>query len=515
MSHMETIYLLELSKQVVELTTVKEGRNDLDVLLERMYLVLEKLPQFGTQRQGAIYMFNSCNLPVRVAQYGLKPSWLQNPDDDPLQGFHTPFSKQHVIERIQLAGGSCQGLLVLPLHNGTEPLGQIALFIDPEWEPAAAEVEFLNTLARAMSGVISRFLLDEILAVREYELKEARADAILRLGSASEYRDNETGMHVMRMTAVSVAIAKEMGLSPEDRELLSVTAPMHDVGKIGIADAIMLKPDRLTPDEFDVMKTHTEIGSKLLKGRDTLLTTARDIALCHHENWDGSGYPAGLHGEQIPLFARICALADVFDALMSERPYKKAWPLRQSIDWINSQSGLKFDPAVVVAFDNALPEIMRIRELYRDEIIDPQQVQNLPDLPYHQERWINWDETLSVGIAAIDEHHRYLFDLTNDLIDVAVNRAGSHELRRVLKALGEYAEIHFNAEEMMMEQSNYDHLSLQKEQHKYFLQRLNGFHLQLHENPLVAQNELISFLENWLIAHIRDEDSRLASLAWR
>jgi len=508
------IYLLELSSLVVELTTFRGDKLGLDVLLERMCLILDNLPQLGKQRQAAIYMFNSCNHPVRVAQYGLKPSWLQILDDDPLKNFGTPFSNECVIERIMLADGNYQGLLVLPLHNGADPLGQIALVTSPEWVPTTSEVEFLANLSRAMNGVISRFLLDEILRVREYELKEARADAIMRLGSASEYRDNETGLHIMRMTAISVAIAKEMGLSHEDLELLTIAAPMHDVGKIGIADAIMLKPDRLTNEEFDVMKTHTEIGGKLLKGRDVLIATARDIALCHHENWDGTGYPAGLHGEEISVFARICSLADVFDALMAERPYKKAWPLRQTIDWINSQSGLKFDPAVVAAFENALPDILRIRELYRDEIIDPLQVQNLPDLPYHEERWINWDETLSVGIETIDEHHRYLFDLTNDLIDVVANNHGSHEVRRVLKALSDYAEIHFKAEEMMMEQNQYDRLSLQREMHEYFLKRLNEFYLQLHENPLVAKYELIGFLNNWLIAHIRDEDTMLASLVW-
>jgi hemerythrin-like metal-binding protein len=317
------------------------------------------------------------------------------------------------------------------------------------------------------------------------------------------------------MTGVSVAIAKAMGLSHEERELLAITAPMHDVGKIGIADTIMLKPDRLTTIEFDVMKTHTEIGGKLLKGSDLMIATARDIALCHHENWDGSGYPDGLRGAQIPVFARICALADVFDALVSARPYKKAWSLQQAIEWINSQNGLKFDPAVVTAFEIALPEILRIRELYRDEIIDPKQILTLPELPYHEARWICWDETLSVGITTIDEHHRYLFDLTNDLIDIVVNRAGSHELGRILKALSEYAAIHFSAEEKMMEHSNYSRLELQQEQHRFFLNRLQEFHREIHENPLVAQHELVNFLKSWLVAHIRDEDTMLASLAWQ
>ncbi|MEI6306879.1 MAG: HD domain-containing phosphohydrolase, partial [Deltaproteobacteria bacterium] len=384
------IRLLEISNLVVELTMVGGTDNNLDALLGRMYTVFGKLPQLRLLPKAAIYMYSPRNHPVRVAQYGLTPYWQQDPETDPLKGFHTPFNKECVIEKIPYED-SYISLLVLPLLNGGDPLGQIVLFADANWSPTVSEMQFMTDLSRALSGIIGRFLLDEILRVRENELKEARTDAIRRLGTASEYRDNETGMHIMRMTAVSVAIAKAMGLSQEERDLLAITAPMHDVGKIGIADAIMLKPDRLTAAEFEVMKKHTKIGGKLLKGSDNLLVTARLIALCHHENWDGSGYPAGLRGEQIPVLARICALADVFDALVSERPYKEAWSMHQAIDWINSQSGLKFDPAVVSAFEIALPEILRIRELYRDEIIDPQQTPTLPELPYREERWIAWD----------------------------------------------------------------------------------------------------------------------------
>ena len=513
MSLIETdndIELLDLGKLVVELTMVGGSDNDLDAMLGRVLSVLDKLPQLRLQRIGAIYMFNPRNKPVRVAQYGLKPDWLQESEDDPLHGFQAPFSSECIASTF---GGHT--LLILPLKNGPSAMGQVVLFAVPEWSPAPYELEFLTDISRALSGIISRFLLDEILRLREIELEEARTDAIRRLGTASEYRDNETGMHVMRMTSIAGVIAKALGLSLEERELLSITAPMHDVGKIGIADAIMLKPGRLTPVEFDIMKTHTQIGSRLLTGSDKLIETACQIALYHHENWDGSGYPAGLHGEEIPVLARVCALADVFDALVSTRLYKEAWPPQQAIDWIMGQAGLKFDPAVVAAFETALPEIMRIRELYRDDVIDPHQVLHLPELPYREVRWISWDDNLNVGIAAIDEHHRYLFDLTNDLIDVVANRSGARELGRVLKALGEYASIHFMAEEKMMEQYHFERFSLQQEQHENFMNRLLEFHHELHENPLVAQYEILIFLKNWLVAHIRDEDSRLSALVWQ
>lgn len=506
--------LLEMSKLMVELTMVGGSDNDLDALLERMLAVLEKLPQLCLLPRGAVYMYSPRNHPVRVAQYGLTPDWFQERDNDPLSGFCPPFASDCAVLTHESASGSSK-LLVLPLHNGERPLGQIVLFASPDWHPLPEELEFMTDLSRAMSGIISRFLLDEVLRVREIELEDARTDAIRRLGTASEFRDNETGLHVMRMTNIAVAIGKTLGLSPEDREVLAITAPMHDVGKIGIADVIMLKPGRLSPAEFDVMKTHTEIGGRLLRGSDSLIATAREIALCHHENWDGSGYPAGLHGEQIPVLARICALADVFDALMSSRPYKEAWTLEQAVEWIKGQEGLKFDPAVVAAFETALPEILRIRELYREDAIDPQQVLHLPELPGREVCWISWDESLNVGIATIDEHHRYLFDLTNDLIDVVANRLGARELGRVLNALGRYASVHFSAEEKMMEHHGYDRIGLQREQHQLFLQRLQEFGRELHANPLVAQHEILLFLKNWLVAHIRDEDSQLSALIWQ
>jgi len=503
--------LFEIGKLVVELSMIGGTDSNLDALLERMITVLEKLPQLRLQHRGAIFMYSPRNSPVRVAQYGLKLNLLQEEEDDPLHGYQTPFCKECISLRHTSPAG-CHNLLILPLQNGLTNLGQVVLFADPKWTPIRSEFEFMTDLSRALSDIINRFLLGEVLRMREVELEESRADAIRRLGTASEYRDSDTGMHIMRMTAISVVIGKALGLSLEERELLSITAPMHDVGKIGVADAIMLKPDRLTPSEFNIMKSHTEIGGSILLGSDTLVVTAREIALYHHENWDGSGYPTGLRGEQIPVLARVCAIADVFDALVTARPYKEAWSLQQAIDWIKEQSGLKFDPAVVAAFDSALPEILRIRELYRDDVIDPHQVIHLPEIPCRELRWISWDENLNVGIASIDEHHRYLFDLTNDLINVVANRLGARELGRVLKGLGEYAVIHFSAEEKMMEHLSYEGLALQQVMHRHFLERLHEFKREIHENPLVAQHEILIFLKKWLVGHIRDEDSKLSVL---
>lgn len=503
--------LLEISKLVFELTMVGSTDNDMDLLLQQLFEVLEKLPSLQMLPKGAIVMFNPRGKPVRVAQYGLKPVWLIEHEQDELYNFTPPFSEQTTVQ--VLPGGSSR-VCVLPLRTALQPLGQVVLFINPLWTPEVDELEFLTDLSHALSGIISRFLLNATLRVREIELEDARTEAIRRLGTASEYRDNETGMHIMRMTNIAGSIAKAMGLSEALREILFITAPMHDVGKIGIADAILLKPDRLTMDEFDVMKTHTEIGGRLLKGTDSMIATARDIALCHHENWDGSGYPSGIKGEEIPVLARVCSLADVFDALMSNRPYKDAWSLEETIAYVYCESGKKFDPAVVEAFQKALPEILRIRELYREDVIDPAQVLDLPDLPLRETSWICWDESLSVGIDVIDEHHRYLFDLVNDLIDVVANKLGARELGRVLKALGQYALVHFQAEERMMQQYSYPRLDIQIQQHQNFLERMKEFNEELHQNPLIAQFEILVYLRDWLIAHIRDEDTRLSALVW-
>ena len=494
--------------------------NDLDTLLEQLFGVLQKLPSLQIQPKGAILMFSPRNKPVRVAQYGLKPFWATDDEHDELSGFNHPFNEQATLVSLSPATENDQQTktkhaCMLPLHANQQPLGQLLLYVDSDWTPAVDELEFLTELSHALSSIISRFLLNATLRLREIELEDARTEAIRRLGTASEYRDNETGMHVMRMTNIAGAIAKAMGLSDELREILFIAAPMHDVGKIGIADAILLKPERLTTDEFDVMKTHTEIGGRLLKGTDNLIATARDIALCHHENWDGSGYPQGIKANEIPVLARVCSIADVFDALMSNRPYKDAWTLEKTIEYIRSESGKKFDPAIVVAFEKALPEILRIRELYREDIIDPAEILNLPELPLRETRWICWDESLSVGIAVIDEHHRYLFDLVNDLIDVVTNKMGARELGRVLKALSLYALVHFQAEERMMQQYDYPRLDIQIQQHQHFLKRMKEFNEELHQNPLIAQFEILVYLRDWLIAHIRDEDTQLSALVWQ
>ncbi len=493
--------------------------SDLDRLQARLFDLLSSLQGIQVLPKSVILLNNPRGRLVQVAQYGFQPAFgrQSQSSENSVAGnagnvafVSTPDSHVPPLS-IEGAGGDAP-CFVLPLLDDGQPIGRLLLFIDPAWQPDAVEIVFMTDLSQAISMLVSRCMVNETLRVREVELEDARTDAIRRLGAASEYRDNETGMHVMRMTHYASAIAKALGLPEDVREILTICAPMHDVGKIGISDAILLKPGRLTVDEYEVMKTHTDIGKKILVGDDVLISAARDIAACHHERWDGQGYPAGLKGADIPILARICAIADVFDALTSVRPYKRPWSFDEAIDYVHKESGSYFDPDVVRAFDQALPEISRIRELYRDDIIDPNQVIEFPQIDTREDVWVTWDASLAVGIDVIDEHHRYLFDLTNDLFDVVKAKRGAREVARILKALDQYAKVHFRAEERMMDHHGYSALGHQQHQHGKFEDKLRGFYEELHRNPLTTPLDVLTYLRDWLVHHIRDEDAKLRDL---
>jgi len=199
--------------------------------------------------------------------------------------------------------------------------------------------------------------LEELVLERTIELEAARLDALERLASAAEYRDHATGRHAQRVGLLAALLGERLGLDADAVELLSRAAPLHDVGKIGIPDHILLKPGRLTDDEFSQMKVHVEVGSRLLsQGRSRLIVMAERIATYHHERWDGSGYPRGLRGDDIPLVGQIVAVADVFDTLIHERPYKHAWPLAEAVAEVRRQRGRWFAPRVVDAFLALLAE---------------------------------------------------------------------------------------------------------------------------------------------------------------
>ena len=210
----------------------------------------------------------------------------------------------------------------------------------------------------------ARLLAEEVRQATD-EIHARERETVTRLARAAEFRDPETGAHIQRMSHYSAMIARRMHLIDEHVEAILQAAPMHDVGKLGIPDSILLKPGRLTPEEFTVMKDHPGHGYDILKDSSSpVIQLAASIALNHHERFDGDGYPNGLKGEAIPREGRIVAVADVFDALTSVRPYKRAWPLEEARDHLIAGRGSHFDPTCVDAFLGAWDEVLAIRERF-------------------------------------------------------------------------------------------------------------------------------------------------------
>ena len=196
----------------------------------------------------------------------------------------------------------------------------------------------------------------------------ASLETIYRLSKASEYKDEDTGAHILRMSHYAAAVAREMGHHEDVAENILYAAPMHDVGKIGIPDRVLLKPGKLDADEWETMKRHVVIGVSILEGSDSgFIREGATVAHTHHEKWDGAGYPRGLAGEDIPMAGRIAAIADVFDALTSRRPYKEPFSIEKSFGIIRESSGSHFDPDVVDAFFAIEEEILLIKDQYKDE----------------------------------------------------------------------------------------------------------------------------------------------------
>ncbi len=210
--------------------------------------------------------------------------------------------------------------------------------------------------------------LEKEVKIRTNNIHQSQLEIVNCLGRAAEYKDNETGMHVVRMSRYSKLLAEAYGANSEWCDLLFSAAPMHDIGKIGIAEHILCKPGKLDADEWKEMQRHSEYGFKILGGNSSdLLELAREVAITHHEKWDGSGYPNGLSGTDIPLSGRIVAIADVFDALTSERPYKKAWSVEDACQLIEEQAGKHFDPQLVPIFMKLIPRILDVKSSFSDE----------------------------------------------------------------------------------------------------------------------------------------------------
>ncbi len=235
-------------------------------------------------------------------------------------------------------------------------------------EARGFEAGAVDYITKPVSAPVVRARVRTHLSLaRAEELRATRLQIVQRLGRAAEYKDNETGMHVIRMSHYAQLLARAVGMGDAWAEDLLHAAPMHDVGKIGIPDAVLLKPGKLDAEEWAVMRRHPEIGAEIIgEHASGVLCMARQIALTHHEKWDGSGYPEGLAGEAIPLAARIVAIADVFDALTTRRPYKEAWSMETAFCHLRAEAGRHFDPALVEPFIALELEIRAVRERWAE-----------------------------------------------------------------------------------------------------------------------------------------------------
>jgi putative two-component system response regulator len=225
-------------------------------------------------------------------------------------------------------------------------------------------VQALNRAVHLDMGLATSVYYDAL----NTQLEEMSHELNMSLARAGEYRDNETGRHIMRMSHMCERLALQLGCDPRWAQMLRIASPLHDVGKIGIPDAILLKPGRLDPDEMNTMRHHAAIGAEIIPEHQAeVISMARRIALTHHERWDGNGYPAGLKGEEIPLEGRIAAICDVYDALVSKRPYKRAWSRQEALEHLRTNADAHFDPRLVAAFIDAVEDMDAIQQRFCEE----------------------------------------------------------------------------------------------------------------------------------------------------
>ncbi|MCP3923791.1 MAG: response regulator [Desulfobacterales bacterium] len=274
----------------------------------------------------------------------------------------------------------CKGLKANPLTEKI-PVIFITNLKDAEDESYGLTIGGVDYISKPVSAEIlrarvathialnnHRINIESKVARRNAELIEIQRATIHMLGEAGHYNDTDTGVHIWRMAAFSGVIAKAAGWHDEKVKMIKLAAPMHDTGKIGISDKILKKTTHLNKEEWNIMQTHTSIGHNiLLKSSSELFLTAADIALYHHEKWDGTGYPVGLENEQIPESARIVAIADVFDALTTKRPYKEPWPIDKAFDEIEKMGGNHFEPSLVELFMKNIDAILNVKKMWDNE----------------------------------------------------------------------------------------------------------------------------------------------------
>jgi putative two-component system response regulator len=270
----------------------------------------------------------------------------------------------HVVPVLMVTANDERAVRYEALESGADDF--LAKPVDPlEFLARAKNLLKLSDATRKLTDQAA--WLAESVRIATQEVRQRERETVMCLAKAAEHRDADTGMHILRMSHYSRLIARELQLPEEEQDLLFDAAAMHDIGKVAIPDRILLKPGKLEPEELAVMHQHAVLGYELLRDSSSpLLRAGAAIALGHHEKYDGSGYPQGLKGEAIPIFSRIVAVADVFDALSSARPYKHAWPLQEAADYLRAGCGGHFDPQCVEAFLGAWPEVLQISAQFQD-----------------------------------------------------------------------------------------------------------------------------------------------------
>lgn len=331
-------------------------------------------------------------------------------------------------------------------------------------------------------------------------LEEVRRNSkatVVAMANFAEHRDTDTGVHVLRVARLVGQIAQKLKRNNRHPDIIdeafvdhiATASILHDVGKISTPDRILLKAGPLSDDERAAMKLHTTVGAQLLKqahlmiGDSTYLQFGAEIALTHHEWFNGNGYPAGLAGEDIPLAGRICAIADVFDALTSRRPYKAPWTTEKAIDLICSEAGTQFDPSLVGAF----VEVIREREAVS---------------------LVQWSESMSVGNVHIDEQHKILIDTINQLAS-AESQNDRPVVAMIIDELVSYAAFHFHFEEHLIEAGGYPEIEKHRRIHEGFVSWVTDVREEFifHRRAQVGER-ILNFLRDWLRDHILGEDQR-------
>ncbi len=273
------------------------------------------------------------------------------------------FRLEHYLPILAISADKSSIIRLRALQSGATD------FLDKPFESVEILIKIRNMIElRILHNQIAsqNKLLEFKVEERTKELRYTQYDIIRRLAQAAEFRDGDTGIHIIRMSQYAKKLGEALDLSALECDLLHHASPLHDVGKIGIPDSILLKPGKLTAEEFEIMKTHTTIGAKILAGSESpVMKLAEVIALTHHERWDGKGYPYGLKMDEIPFVGQICSICDVFDALTSSRPYKEAWSIEDTVEEIKRMRNFSFNPKIVDRFLEILPEIRNIYQKYK------------------------------------------------------------------------------------------------------------------------------------------------------